>query len=44
MKEGIVAGRMDEKRETARKMKGKDMPVNLIAELTGLTVDEIESI
>ena len=42
--EGRKEGRMNEKRETARKMKEKDMPVSLIAELTGLTVDEIESV
>ena len=41
IKQGRDEGRNDEKLDTARKMKAKGYPADDIAEITGLTVDEI---
>jgi predicted transposase/invertase (TIGR01784 family) len=38
---GRMEGRMEEKKRTARALQSKGMPVNDIAEATGLTVDDI---
>jgi len=43
-REGRREGRMDAKREAARKMKAKGKSVEEIAELTDLSVEEIESL
>ena len=41
-REGRREGRMDAKREAARKMKARDYPIADIAEITGLSVEDIE--
>ena len=43
-KKGLAEGRAEGIRETARKMKQKGLPSDLIAEMTGLTTDEIGEI
>ena len=40
--EGIEDGVIKEKNEIAKEMLKKDMDINLISELTGLSIDEIE--
>ena len=42
--EGEAKGRAEEKRDTARKMKQKGLPADLIAEMTGLSLTDIEEI
>ena len=42
--EGEAKGRAEEKRDTARKMKQKGLPADLIAEMTGLSLTDIEQI
>ena len=42
--EGREEGRAEEKRDTARKMKQKGLPADLIAEMTGLSLADIEEI
>ena len=42
--EGEAKGRAEEKRDTARKMKQKGLPADLIAEMTGLSLADIEEI
>ncbi len=42
IEEGIEEGNKKAKMETAKKMKNKDLPIELIMELTGLTKDEID--
>ena len=42
--EGLAEGRAEEKRDTARKMKQKGLPADLIAEMTGLSLADIEEI
>ena len=41
---GRAEGRAEEKRDTARKMKQKGLPADLIAEMTGLSLTDIEEI
>ena len=43
-KEGFEKGWKQAKIEIARKMKAKGLPVDLIAECTGLTAEEIEAL
>ena len=43
-KEGNVEGRMAEKKETARKLLLKNMKIEEIIEITGLTEEEIKEI
>ena len=42
--QGIAEGRADAIRENARKMKARGFPVGDIAEITGLTTDEVEQL
>ena len=42
--EGLAEGEALKQREIAKAMKGKSMPVAEIAELTGLTVAEVEAL
>ena len=42
--EGLAEGRAEEKRDTARKMKQKGLPADLIVEMTGLSLTDIEEI
>jgi len=42
--EGLVEGRAEEKMDIARKMKSMGMGVDLIAQATGLTAEDIEGI
>lgn len=44
MKEGIKEGVQQEKKETAKKLLEKGLPLELIAECTGLSIDEIKKI
>lgn len=44
MKEGIKKGIEKEKREVAKKLKKENMPVEKIAEVTGLSIDEIRKL
>ena len=37
-------GRVEEKMDNARKMKADNMPTDLIAKYTGLTIEEIEAL
>lgn len=41
LEDALKVSRMEGKEEVAKKMLAKGMEVNTIAELTGLTVDEI---
>ena len=43
-KEGLELGKKQEKFETAKKMKSKNMPIKDIIEFTGLTQKEIENL
>ncbi|MBQ6211201.1 MAG: PD-(D/E)XK nuclease family transposase [Prevotella sp.] len=42
MEKGVEKGRQEEKTETARKMKAKGYNADTIAEITGLTIEEID--
>ncbi len=42
--EGLQEGLLQGKRETARKLKQKGMSVHEIAELTGLSFDEVQKL
>ena len=44
IKEGKLEGIRDEKYSMAKSMKTKNMDINLISEITGLTIDEIEKL
>ncbi len=44
MEKGVEIGRRQAKSEIARNLKAKGLPVDLIAECTGLTAEEIEAI
>ena len=42
--EGRAEGRVEEKLENARRMKSKGYPLDDIADITGLTIEEIEKL
>ena len=42
--EGRAEGRAEEKLEIAKKMKTKGQPLDLIVEITGLSIEEIEKL
>jgi predicted transposase/invertase (TIGR01784 family) len=42
--EGPAEGRSSEKNEIAKKMKAKGQPTDFIADITGLTIEEIEKL
>ena len=42
--EGLAEGRVEEKLENARRMKSKGYPLDDIADITGLTIEEIEKL
>lgn len=42
--EGLAEGRSSEKNEIAKKMKVKGQPTDFIADITGLTIEEIEKL
>ena len=42
--EGLAEGRAEEKLATAKKMKAKGYPIDDIAEMTGLSPEEIEKL
>ena len=42
--EGKAEGRVEENMDNARKMKADNMPTDLIAKYTGLTIEEIEAL
>ena len=42
--EGRAEGRSSEKNEIAKKMKAKGQPTDFIADITGLTIEEIEKL
>ena len=42
--EGIKEGRLEEKEAMATAMKSKNMDINLISEITGLTIEEIKKL
>ena len=42
--EGLAEGRAEEKLENARRMKSKGYPLDDIADITGLTIEEIEKL
>ena len=42
--EGLKEGRIAEQISMAKSMKTKNMDINLISEITGLTIDEIEKL
>ena len=42
--EGREEGRSSEKNEIAKKMKAKGQPTDFIADITGLTIEEIEKL
>ena len=44
LEQGLEQGRNDEKAETARRMKGKGYAIEDIAEITGLTIEQINSL
>ena len=44
MKKGMEKGREEKNREHARKMKEENLPLDLIARITGLTEAEIEEL
>ena len=44
IKEGVTEGRKKERIENAKKMKEKDIPIETIVEITGLTKEEIEKL
>ena len=44
MKEGMVQGMKESQILMARNMKNKDMDINLISELTGLSIEEINKL
>lgn len=41
---GLAEGRAEEKRETAKKMKEKEIDTSIISEVTGLTIEEINEL
>ena len=43
-KEGIAKGKKEEKEEIAKKMLSKNHPISDIADLTGLSISEIEKL
>jgi predicted transposase/invertase (TIGR01784 family) len=43
-KEGLMEGRIEERRETARRMKARGIELDIIAEVTGLSREEIEEL
>ena len=44
IKEGVTEGRKKERLENAKKMKEKNIPIETIVEITGLTKEEIEKL
>ena len=44
IKEGVTEGRKKERIENAKKMKEKNIPIETIVEITGLTKEEIEKL
>ena len=44
IKEGIEKGKLAEQISMAKAMKSKNMDINLISEITGLTIDEIKKL
>ena len=44
IKEGIEKGKLAEQISIAKSMKSKNMDINLISEITGLTLEEIEKL
>ena len=42
--EGLMEGRIEERRETARRMKARGIELDIIAEVTGLSREEIEEL
>ncbi|MEJ5189785.1 MAG: hypothetical protein WHT84_11290, partial [Breznakiellaceae bacterium] len=42
--EGRLEGRIEERRETARRMKARGIEIDIIAEVTGLSREEIEEL
>ena len=44
LQQGLFKGKQEEKRETARKLKQKGMSIHEIAELTGLSIDEVQKL
>ena len=42
--EGLAEGRSSEKNEIAKKMKAKGQPTDFIADITDLTIEEIEKL
>ena len=44
MAKGLAKGRAEGHKEDARKMKADNMPTDLIAKYTGLTIEEIEAL
>ena len=42
--EGLAEGRSSEKNGIAKKMKAKGQPTDFIADITGLTIEEIEKL
>ena len=42
--EGRAEGRLEERRQNAKKMKDLSVPVETISQVTGLSVDEIDSL
>ena len=44
LKEGLEKGRAEEKIENAKKMKDKGSPLDFIADITGLTIEEINNL
>ncbi len=42
--EGRLEGRIEERRETARRMKSRGIELDIIAEVTGLSREEIEEL
>ena len=42
--EGINEGRLEEKRETASNMKTLNIPLDVISQVTGLSIEEIKAL
>ena len=42
--EGKIEGKLEEKREIATKLISMNIPINQIAEITGLSIEEIEKL
>ncbi|HOJ99729.1 MAG TPA: hypothetical protein PLW34_09215, partial [Termitinemataceae bacterium] len=43
-KEGLMEGRIEERRETARRMKQEQVSIDIIMRVTGLSREEIEEL